>query len=155
ARARRGRLRAGLLLGVVRRPGRDPARGELRARARPARARRGARRAMSDDGGEQFQLLRSAQFDWAQTLAMALEDEGIEFRVMPGDENKKPKEPQCAVYVLPADLERARAIDRDVMLELFPDLPDDFDPGQLDTSRCPACQESVPEGAASCPECGL
>jgi len=114
---------------------------------------------MSDEGGSdetgRFQLLRSAQFDWAQTLAIALEDEGIEFRVLPVDENKKTNEPQCAVYVAPADLERAREVDREIMLELFPDLPDDFDPARLDTGRCPACQEAVPEGAAACPSCGL
>ena len=109
-----------------------------------------------DEGeAEQFQLLRSAQFDWAQTLAVALEDEGIEFRVVPVDEGKKTAEPHCAVYVDAAELERAKLIDREIMLELFPDLPDDFDPARLDTSRCPACQESVPEGAASCPSCGL
>ncbi len=104
--------------------------------------------------GEQLQLLRTAQFDWAQTLAMALEDEGITFRVLAVEE-KRTNEPQCAVYVAPGELERAREIDREVMLELFPDLPDDFDPGALDTSRCPACQEPVLEGAASCPSCGL
>ena len=109
----------------------------------------------ADGQGEQLALLRSAQFDWAQTLSLALEDEGIEFRVVPVDEQKRTAEPQCAVYVTPADMERAREIDREIMLELFPDLPDDFDPARLDTSRCPACQEAVPEGAAACPSCGL
>ena len=54
-----------------------PARGELRARARPARAGRAARR-VSDAGGqgEQLQLLRSAKFDWAQTLAMRARGRG-------------------------------------------------------------------------------
>lgn len=108
----------------------------------------------ADGPGEQLTLLRSAQFDWAQTLAMALEDEGIEIRVVAVEETRT-KEPQCAVYVSPADLERAREIDREIMLELFPDLPDDFDPGRLDTSRCPACQEPVVEGAAACASCGL
>ena len=41
------------------------------------------------------------------------------------------------------------------MLELFPDLPDDFDPASADLSQCPACQTPVPEGATSCAECGL
>jgi hypothetical protein len=111
---------------------------------------------MSDEGGPegQLQLLRSAQFGWAQTLAAALEDEGIVFRVVAVEETRT-KEPQCAVYVSPGDLERAREIDREIMLELFPDLPDDFDPARLDTSRCPACQEPVVEGAATCASCGL
>jgi len=111
---------------------------------------------VSDEAGqgEQLQLLRTAQFDWAQTLAMALEDEGIPFRVVAVEE-KRTNEPQCAVYVAPGEIERAREIDREVMLELFPDLPDDFDPARLDTSRCPACQEPVLEGAESCPSCGL
>ena len=114
---------------------------------------------MSDpngEGEEQLQLLRSMQFDWAQTLAQALEDEGIVFRVLAVEEQKqKTAEPQCAVYVAAADMARAREIDREIMLELFPDLPDDFDPAGLDTGRCPACQDPVPEGAASCPSCGL
>jgi len=111
---------------------------------------------MSDASGpeEQLQLLRSAEFDWAQTLAIALEDEGIVFRVVPVEETRT-KVPQCAVYVAAGDLERAREIDREIMLELFPDLPDDFDPTRLDTGRCPACQEPVVEGAASCASCGL
>jgi hypothetical protein len=108
----------------------------------------------ADGQGEQLALLRSAQFDWAQTLAMALEDEGIAFRVVAVEETRT-QSPQCAVYVSPADLERAREIDREIMLELFPDLPDDFDPARLDTSRCPACQEPVTEGAATCASCGL
>ena len=111
---------------------------------------------MSDEAGRRRAAAAAAhaQFDWAQTLALALEDEGIPYRVI-AVEDSAPRTPQCAVYVAPGELERAREIDREVMLELFPDLPDDFDPARLDTSRCPACQEPVLEGAASCPSCGL
>lgn len=102
----------------------------------------------------ELQLLRSATFDWANALAAALEAEGVPHRVTAVGE-RRATDGQWAVYVPFTELEVAREIDREVMLELFPDLPDDFDPAALDTSRCPACQEPVPEGATSCASCGL
>ena len=49
----------------------------------------------------------------------------------------------------------AREVDAEVLREQMPDIPDGFDPGALDTDRCPACQEPVPEGANECGACGL
>ena len=62
---------------------------------------------------------------------------------------------QWAVYVRAADIERAREIDREVIREVMPDVPEDFDPSAHDTGQCPACGEPVTEGATECPECGL
>jgi hypothetical protein len=102
----------------------------------------------------ELHLLRSATFDWAHALARRLDEEGVPHRVSPVGERRATDSP-WAVYVPFTELEVAREIDREVMLELFPDLPDDFDPAALDTSQCPACGESAPEGAAICPSCGL
>ena len=59
------------------------------------------------------------------------------------------------LYVRPADHARALVIDREVMLELMPDVPEDFDPNAMDTSQCPACGDPVAEGASECAGCGL
>jgi hypothetical protein len=107
----------------------------------------------SEGGGPPLELLRSATFDWTNTLAGRLEQEGVPHQVVAV--GARTSDGLWAVYVPPEELELAREIDREVMHELFPDLPEDYDPAALDTSRCPACQEPVPEGAASCPECGL
>jgi hypothetical protein len=110
---------------------------------------------MSDSDSEaQLHLLRSATFDWTNRLAEKLEEEGVPHRVLPVGE-KRSTDGMWAVYVPQEEMELAREIDREVMLELFPDLPDDYDPAALDTSRCPACQEPVVEGATTCAECGL
>lgn len=99
-------------------------------------------------------LLRSATFDWTNALAARLEAEGVPHRVTSLGE-RRATDGLWAVYVPLAELEVAREIDREVMLELFPDLPEDFDPASLDTSRCPACQEPALEGATTCASCGL
>jgi hypothetical protein len=108
---------------------------------------------MSEPEAE-LHLLRSATFEWTNALAARLEEEGVSHRVTSVGE-RRATDALWAVYVPLAELEVAREIDREVMLELFPDLPDDFDPATLDTSRCPACQEPVVEGATTCAECGL
>ena len=43
----------------------------------------------------------------------------------------------------------------EVIREVMPDVPEDFDPSAHDTGQCPACGEPVTEGATECPECGL
>ena len=102
----------------------------------------------------QLHLLRTAPFEWVTKLAEALEIEGIEHSVVAAGERRATNE-LWAVYVPFTEMERAREVDRYVMLELFPDLPDDFDPAALDSSRCPACGEPAAEGATSCASCGL
>jgi hypothetical protein len=102
----------------------------------------------------ELQLLRTAPFEWVTALAEALEIEGIEHRVTSAGQVRATNE-LWAVYVPFTEMERAREVDRDVMLDLFPDLPEDFDPAALDTSQCPACGEPAAEGATSCASCGL
>ncbi len=115
---------------------------------------------MSDDGadeitpGEQLHLVRSAQLDWIHALAERLSESGIPRQVNPIDA-RRASDSTWGLYVRERDLERALLVDRAVMKELMPDLPEDFDPSALDTSRCPACSEPVLEGMDECPECGL
>jgi len=104
--------------------------------------------------GEELQLLRSAQLDWSHLLAERLQEAEIPHEVKPVGE-RRATDSQWAVYVRSADLERAREVDREVLREVMPDVPEDFDPSALDTSQCPACGEPVTEGLAECPECGL
>jgi hypothetical protein len=106
------------------------------------------------DPGESFALLRGATFEWAHALSERLAAAEIECRVESTSEVRS-RDGGWAVYVRPEDLERAREIDRDVLRQVMPDLPEDFDPSALDTSRCPACGEPVAEGAAECAGCGL
>ena len=99
-------------------------------------------------------LVRSATFDWAHALAQKLEEEGVPHRVEAIGE-RRATDGVWGVFVPKAELELAKEIDREVMLELFPDLPDDYQGVSEDSGRCPACQEPVSEGAATCPSCGL
>ena len=123
---------------------------------------------MSDDGGgdgerpaveeiaagEEILLVRSAQLDWIHTLAERLAELGIPRHVNPIDE-RRATDSTWGLYVRPADHARALVIDREVMLELMPDVPEDFDPNAMDTSQCPACGDPVAEGASECAGCGL
>jgi hypothetical protein len=111
----------------------------------------------SDDGiapGEELHLVRSAQLDWIHALAERLTEAGIPRQVNPLSE-RRATDSLWGLYVRLADLERARALDREVMREVMPDVPDDFDPVTLDTSQCPACGEPVSDGSSECPGCGL
>jgi hypothetical protein len=104
--------------------------------------------------GEEIHLVRSAQLDWIHALAERLAELGIPRQVNPIDQ-RRATDSTWGLYVRLPDLPRAQAVDREVMLELMPDLPEDFDPSALDTSQCPACGEPVSEGLAECPGCGL
>ena len=104
--------------------------------------------------GEEVVLVRRAQLDWIHALAERLAELRIPRHVNPLDQ-RRATDSTWGLYVRPADHARAQAADREVMLELMPDLPEDFDPSALDTSRCPACGEPVLEGAAECAGCGL
>jgi hypothetical protein len=101
-----------------------------------------------------FHLLRAANFEWAHTLAARLEQEEIPTQCNPVGAERSTSA-QWAVYVRLEDLEIAREIDGEVMRELMPDVPEDFDPNAEDSGACPACGTMPPEGARECPECGL
>ncbi len=104
--------------------------------------------------GEEVVLVRSAQLDWIHTLAERLAERGIPRHVNPIDQ-RRATDSTWGLYVRVADHARAQVVDREVMLELMPDVPDDFDPSTHDASQCPACGEAVVEGASECAECGL
>jgi hypothetical protein len=104
--------------------------------------------------GEELHLVRSAPLDWIHALAERLEEAGIPLQVNPLGE-RRATDSTWGLYVREADLERALEVDRVVMRELMPDVPEDFDPSRLDTSQCPACAEPVSEGSSECPGCGL
>ena len=104
--------------------------------------------------GEELLLVRSAQLDWIHALAERLAELGIPRQVNPIDQ-RRATDSNWGLYVRPADHARALVVDREVMLELMPDIPEDFDPTALDTSQCPACGEPVGEGIGECPGCGL
>ncbi len=104
--------------------------------------------------GEALHLVRSAQLDWIHALAERLEEAGVPRQVNPLGE-RRATDSTWGLYVRERDLPRAIALDREVMREIMPDVPEDFDPAALDTSHCPACAEPVTEGAIECPGCGL
>ena len=104
--------------------------------------------------GEELQLVRSAQLDWIHALAERLAEAGIPRQVNPLSE-RRATDSTWGLYVRAVDLERARSLDREVMREFLPDVPEDFDPTTHDTSQCPACGDPVAEGASECPGCGL
>jgi hypothetical protein len=99
-------------------------------------------------------LVRSATFDWINALAAKLQEEGVPHRVEAIGE-RRATDGLWGVFVPKEELELAKEIDREVMLELFPDLPDDYDGTGQDAGRCPACHEPVAEGATTCAGCGL
>lgn len=104
--------------------------------------------------GEELHLVRSAPLDWIHALAERLAEAGIPRQVNPLSE-RRATDSTWGLYVREGDLGRARALDREVMREVMPDVPEDFDPATLDTSQCPACFEPVGEGVGECPGCGL
>jgi hypothetical protein len=59
------------------------------------------------------------------------------------------------IYVAEADLARARSVESRFIREHVPDVPEDFDPDNLPSDRCPACDAQLPAEARVCPECEL
>jgi hypothetical protein len=104
--------------------------------------------------GEELALLRSANLDWVHALVERLEQAEIPCHVASVGE-KCARNGSWAVYVRPADVARALEVDAAVLREVVPDLPEGFDPVNVDTGRCPACQEPVLESASECASCGL
>ena len=59
------------------------------------------------------------------------------------------------IFVAQADLARARSVESRFIREQVPDVPEDFDPDNLASDRCPACDAQLPAEAQACPECEL
>ena len=105
--------------------------------------------------------IRVASAGWALALSELLVAEGIAHRVDVVSEDAAAAGRRAAgpgpygVYVLEADVARARAIDAEHLEREIPDLPDDWEDAAVEGEGCPACGACVAEDAAECPDCGL
>lgn len=95
---------------------------------------------------------------WIETLAEELAAEGIPSRVelVAADRPATRGAPApCALYVRPADAERARAVDAALLRSQLPDLPEHVSSEWSDAEACPACGAALEPEAAECAGCGL
>jgi hypothetical protein len=95
---------------------------------------------------------------WIETLAEHLAAEGIPSRVelVASDRPATRGAPApCALFVRPADAERARAIDAALLRSQLPDLPEDVSSEWSEAEACPACGAALEAEAAECGGCGL
>jgi hypothetical protein len=62
-----------------------------------------------------------------------------------------------SVYVRPAELDRAQAIERERMREMIPDVPSTTSAAEADESSfsCPACGSRISTDGSHCLSCGL
>jgi hypothetical protein len=103
-------------------------------------------------------LLRAEGPAWIEALAERLRAADIPSRVEIIDpERFKARSgvsgTACGLFVRPADLARARAVDAAVQREQIPDLPEEA--GEGESEGCPACGAAVAPEASECPDCGL
>lgn len=95
---------------------------------------------------------------WIETLAEHLAAEGIPSRVelVASDRPATRGAPApCALFVRPADAERARAIDAELLRSQLPDLPENVSSEWSDAEACPACGAALEPEAVECAGCGL
>ena len=62
---------------------------------------------------------------------------------------------RVAIFVPAEHLERARAVEADLLARTLPDLPEGYDPNSSVGGECPACGHPLPMEAAECADCGL
>jgi predicted amidophosphoribosyltransferase len=102
--------------------------------------------------------LRVEHPSWIEMLAERLAAAGIPSRVelLAADRPARRGAPApCALFVRPEDVERARAIDTELLRAQLPDLPDDASAGWSEAEACPACGTPVEADASECAGCGL
>jgi hypothetical protein len=107
--------------------------------------------------------VRAASMGWAQGLSESLAEAGISHRIEAvrddEDDDALSEAPNArlpfGVWVLEADLVRARSIDEDYLSGQIPDLPTEGTDDEAAGDACPACGDAVPESASECPGCGL
>jgi hypothetical protein len=95
---------------------------------------------------------------WIETLAEHLAAEGIPSRVELVASHRpatRGAPAPCALFVRPADAERARAIDAALLRSQLPDLPEDVSSEWSEAEACPACGAALEAEAAECGGCGL
>lgn len=102
--------------------------------------------------------LRVEHPTWIEMLAERLADAGIPSRVelLSADRPAGRGAPApCALFVRPEDLERARAIDLELLRTQLPDLPDHVSAEWSEAEACPACGTALEAEASECSGCGL
>jgi predicted amidophosphoribosyltransferase len=107
---------------------------------------------------EEMAQLRVENPVWIESLAAHLAEQGIPSRVVLLDSDAPTARRHgapCALFVVPADLERARRIDEELLRRQLPDLPEGADTGWSEAEGCPACGAAVDPQASECPDCGL
>ena len=113
---------------------------------------------------EELSLVRAASLGWAQGLSSSLAEAGVSHRIQAvgdddDDDERLSQQPNAhlpyGVWVLEADLPRARRIDEDYMRGQIPDMPAEGPELGAEGDGCPACGDPVPESASECPGCGL
>ena len=113
----------------------------------------------------ELSCVRAASMGWAQGLSERLAEAGISHRIeavrdeADDDDETLREQPNAlhpyGVWVLEADLERARGIDDEFLRGQIPDLPTESPDIEAADDCCPACGGEVPENASECPGCGL
>ena len=107
--------------------------------------------------------VRVADSGWSLGLAELLKENQIPHRVGIADAGGAKQ--VYGVFVLPEDIEAARALDADHARREMPDLPEGFDPRDMMTGpaaegdtledACPACGDALDPAAEECAGCGL
>ena len=110
----------------------------------------------------ELHCLRACQSGWAVGLSDRLREAGIPHRVEQVASNPANRTQAYAVWIQPADLERARPIDEACAADQVPDFPEGYDDDYREAEAhgdgdqaCPACGERVAPEHTECGSCGL
>lgn len=99
--------------------------------------------------------IRVASAGWAVALSELLVEAGIPHRVELVSADGGASGPY-GVYVRAENVERARAIDAELIDREIPDLPEGWEAAATAGGEgCPACGSEVGADAVECPDCGL
>lgn len=98
-------------------------------------------------------MARAGTAHWVKILEGALAKKGIPCRLDIYDPKERPTL-TYAVWVAEADLERAIALDHELLRAEIPDYDETF-PELPAADVCPACGSAVSSDDAECPSCGL
>lgn len=106
--------------------------------------------------------IRAASMGWAQGLSQRLAAAGISHRIEVAhddEEDGSVRRPghnlPYGVYVLPADVDAATAVDAAFTEYQIPDHPGAGASLEVSEDACPACGTEVAADVAECPECGI
>jgi predicted amidophosphoribosyltransferase len=111
---------------------------------------------LTEDDEQVF--IREGAIDYLKKLGNHLRQNGIRATILlhGGTPGSCPSGVRFGLYVAAGDEESAKEIDRAYWLAGAPDHASSFRYTEQELSgTCPACSCAIPEGAATCPECGL